>query len=100
MSDRGLITIGILVLVITACSLLAIFAPRTRRIFWIVGLSLALLEFGGFAVGIAVIGASHRHLSNKGFMMLLANGFATWAIARYLFEKIREPKLDRHVDSN
>ena len=100
MSDRGLITIGILVLALTACSLVAIFAPRTRRIFWIAGLSLALLEFGGITAGVTFSVISHRHLSSKGLMALLANGYGTWVIARYLLEKIREPKLDRLLDSN
>ena len=89
----------ILVLVMMACSLDAIFASRTRRIFWILGLSLALLEFGGITAGTAFRGISHKHLSSNGFMMLLANGVVTWLIVQYLLEKIREPKIDRLLDS-
>jgi hypothetical protein len=70
-----------------------------RRIFWIVGLALTLFEFGGITVGIACRALSHRHLSNHGFVMLLLNGFAAWAITQYLFAKIKESKHSRPVDS-
>lgn len=92
--------LGVLGFLAVVCSLVAIFAPRTRRIFWILGLSLAVLEFGGIAVGIAFRGVTHRDLSGKGFFMLLANSYAAWIIFQYLLQKIARPKVNRPADSN
>jgi hypothetical protein len=100
MNDRALLVLGVLGFVAVVCSLVAIFAPRTRRIFWIVGLSLALLEFGGIGVGIAFRGMTHRDLSGKGLFMLLANGYVAWIIFQYLLQKIARPKVSRPADSN
>ncbi|MGH9596052.1 MAG: hypothetical protein ACRD3K_04550 [Edaphobacter sp.] len=100
MNDRALLTLGISVFVIAVCSLIAIYVPRMRRIFWIVGLSIALLEFGGITVGISFIGITHRDLSGKGFFRLLANGYMAWIIFQYLLQKITRPKTSRAVDSN
>jgi hypothetical protein len=92
MNDRALLVLGVLGFVTVVCSFAAIFAPRTRRIFWIVGLSLAVLEFGGIAVGIGFRGVTHRDLSGKGFFMLLANGYVAWMIFQYLLKKNRKTK--------
>lgn len=100
MNDRALLVIGILGFVNVACCLVAFFAPSTRRIFWIVWLSLAALEFGGIAVGIAFRGISHRDLSSKGFFMLLANSYLAWITFQYLLQKIAEPKVNRPADSH
>ncbi|MEO6805378.1 MAG: hypothetical protein ABI286_09675 [Edaphobacter sp.] len=100
MNDRALLTLGISVFVIAVCSLIAVYVPRMRRIFWVVGLSLALLEFGGIAVGIAFRGITHRDLSGKGFFMLLANGYVAWIVFEYLRQKIARPKVNRSADSN
>jgi hypothetical protein len=100
MNDRALLVLGVLAFVTVVCSLVAIFAPRTRRIFWIVGLSLAVLEFGVIALGIAFRGVTHGDLSGKGFFMLLANGYTAWITFQYLLQKIARPKVDRPADSN
>jgi hypothetical protein len=92
-NDRALITLGILVLVAMAMGCIVILAPAMKRIFWIAGLSLVLFEFGAITVGIAWRGIGHRHLSGKGFFMLIANALISWLIVEYLSKKIREPKL-------
>ena len=100
MNDRALLVLGILGFVAAAYGLVAIFVPKTRRIFWIAGLSLAVLEFGGIAVGIAFRGVTHRGLSGKGFFMLLTNGYVAWITLQYLHQKIARPKVNRPADSN
>jgi hypothetical protein len=100
MNDRALLVVGVLGFGTVLCSLVAVFVPRARRIFWIVGLSLALLEFGGIAVGLAFRGVTHRDLSGKGFFMLLANGYVAWIVFRCLLQKIARPKVGRPADSN
>ena len=63
---------------------------------WIVGLSLSLLEFGGFTL-LCVVGLILRHhLNLTGAVILLSNGlsygFISWMILDYLILKLREPK--------
>jgi hypothetical protein len=100
MNNRALITIGVLILLTIACSLVAIFVARMRRVFWIVGLALTLFEFGGITIGIAFIAISHKHLNGRGFVMLLLNGIAAWTITQSLFAKIKEPKHNSPVVSD
>jgi hypothetical protein len=102
MSDRALITLGVLLLVAAACTFVGVFLTRMRRVFWMAGLSLALIEFAGATIGIAIIGISRGRLSDKGFAMLLVSGVAAWMIVEYLSSsssEIREPKGDRLADS-
>ena len=59
---------------------------------WIIGLSVALLVFGGFAV-MCIAGLILRHhLSATGIIALLSNGFISWMVVDYLILKIREPR--------
>lgn len=100
MNDRTLFVAGVLILVIAACGVVALLVPGMKRVFWIVGLSLALLEFGGIAVGIAFRGISHRDLSGRGLFMLWANGYVAWMIIQYLLKEIARPKVNRPAGLN
>jgi hypothetical protein len=59
------------------------------RTLWIVGLVIALLVYGGFSVIGIVALVSHRHLNEKGVVILLSDGYVTWITFRYLLFKIR-----------
>lgn len=62
------------------------------KVFWIVGLSIGLLVFGGFTA-MCVIGLILRHhLNTTGVVVLISNGFISWMIVDYLILKIREPR--------
>jgi threonine/homoserine/homoserine lactone efflux protein len=71
------------------------------RIFWIVGLSFALLVFGGWTVGILIAGVTHRHLNQKGWIMLVGNAYIVWITFNYLRTKISEERNPQApMDSN
>jgi hypothetical protein len=55
------------------------------RIFWIIGLSVALLVFSGFVVICLFALITHRHLNSKGWMMLVSNAIAV----RFIFAGLR-----------
>ena len=76
--------------------------PPMTRILWIIGLSIALLVFGGWTILIVYAGISHRHLNSKGLAMLICNGGGAWFIFQQLRQTIRERKPTRPypVDSN
>lgn len=54
------------------------------RIFWIVGLSIALLMFGGMTVLCVIALITHRHLNIKGWTMLVFGGYTAWLMFRCL----------------
>jgi hypothetical protein len=58
------------------------------RFLWFAGLSLALIVFGGWTVGILCVGISHRHLSSKAIVMLVANGYVAWITFQYLRQNL------------
>lgn len=62
------------------------------RILWIIGLSLSALVFGGFTLIAIVALITHRHLNERGWVMLSGNGFMTWITIDYLWLKIRGPR--------
>lgn len=72
------------------------------RILWIVGLSLALLVFGGWTILIVHAGISYRHLNSKGIAMLVCDGYIAWITFQYLRQKIgeRRPASIPPVDPN
>jgi hypothetical protein len=74
------------------CHLRHIILIAMTRILWIVGLSTALLFFGGWTILIVYAGISHRHLNSKGIVMLVCNGYVAWITFRYLRQKISERK--------
>jgi hypothetical protein len=55
------------------------------RIFWIIGLSIALLVFSGFVVLCLFALITHRHLNFRGWGMLIFGAFAV----RFVFEGLR-----------
>lgn len=64
------------------------------RVLWIIGLSFALLVFGGWTVVILIAGITHKHLNRTGLMMLVANGYLAWIILKYLRQKISAARPD------
>ena len=64
------------------------------RILWIVGLSIALLVFGGWTILALIAGITHEHLNQKGWVILLGSAYGAWIIFRYLCEKVREPRIN------
>jgi len=93
-TDRGQLVVGIVLALAAACGLVAWIFPSARKVFKILGISLALLECGGMTIGIALWGINHKHLSVGGFLVLLVLGYATWMIVQYLFGQIGRPKLN------
>ena len=59
------------------------------RKLWIIGLSFALLVYGGWALLILVMGLKHRHLSGTGLFALTVNGYIVWFTYKYLMVKIQ-----------
>ncbi len=62
------------------------------KVLWIVGLSIALLMFGGFTIMCIVALITRHHLNFTGIVILLSNGFISWMVLDYLLLKIREPR--------
>jgi hypothetical protein len=99
MNERALITLGILLTVSIVCGFFAIYKSSFRRTFWIIGLSFALLVFGGWTLVAVIAGITHRHLNSKGALILLSDGYVSWMLFNYLLEKIRMPKFNPHEDA-
>ena len=59
------------------------------RWLWMIGLSFALLVFGGWAVVILITGLRHRHLNGRGWIALTVTGYIAWFTFQYLLVKIR-----------
>jgi hypothetical protein len=55
-----------------------------RKALWMIGLSVALLMFGGFFVLSCVVLVRHRHLSGGGLVMLVCNGYVAWIVLRQI----------------
>lgn len=55
------------------------------RLFWIVGLSIALIVFAGFLTICIVVLVTHRHLNLTGWTTLLVGGYAV----KFIFERLR-----------
>jgi hypothetical protein len=89
MTERGLVAFGIFTIVAIACAVIAILFPPSRRVLWIIGLSIALIVFGGYTTVCVIALISRGHLNSKGALSLLANGYVTWIVFRYLSEKVR-----------
>jgi len=72
------------------------------RILWIIGLSFALFVFGGWTVVIAFAGFRHRHLNQRGLMMLVGNAYTAWITFWYLQQKLaeRRPTVNLPADSD
>jgi hypothetical protein len=73
------------------------------RILWIIGLSFALFVFGGWTILIVIAGITHRHLNQKGLVMLVCDAYIVWITFSYLRQKISErskPHPTVPVDSN
>jgi uncharacterized membrane protein YqjE len=58
------------------------------RILWIIGLSFALFVFGGWTILIAFAGFHHRHLNQRGLIMLVGNAYSAWITFWYLRQKV------------
>jgi hypothetical protein len=58
------------------------------RLFWIVGLLVALLVYGSITFICIVALIKHRHLNLTGITMLLGNGYVSWITLKYLLFKI------------
>ena len=59
------------------------------RWLWIVGLSFALLVYGGWAVFIVITGVKHHHLNGTGIFVLTVAAYIAWFTFQYLLVKIR-----------
>lgn len=71
------------------------------RLLWIIGLSIALLVYGGWTIGIIYAGISREHLNSRGVVMLIFNGYVAWITLQYLIQKICEPRTPvSSTDSN
>jgi hypothetical protein len=55
------------------------------RIFWIIGLSIALLAFSGFVIICLFALIKHRHLNFTGWMMLVSNAIGV----KFIFAELR-----------
>lgn len=60
-----------------------------KRALWIVGLSIALLSFGGFVVLGFIVLFKNRHLSARGWTTVCLNAYATWFVFQRLMLEIR-----------
>jgi hypothetical protein len=65
------------------------------RILWISGLSLSLLVFGGWTILILFAAITHRHLNQKGLLMLVCDGYVAWITFNYLRQKLRDHRSDQ-----
>jgi NADH:ubiquinone oxidoreductase subunit H len=65
------------------------------RILWISGLSLSLLVFGGWTILILIAAITHRHLNQKGLLMLVCDAYITWITFNYLRQKLRDHRSDQ-----
>ncbi len=72
------------------------------RLFWIAGLSFAVLFYGAWTILIVYAGITHRHLNSTGLVMLVSHGYVAWITLRYLLQKIKDggPASDMQSDSN
>lgn len=62
------------------------------RVLWIIGLSIALLMFGGFTI-LCIVGlVSRHHLNSTGVIILLSNACISWLLLDYMRLKIRGPR--------
>ena len=60
------------------------------RILWIVGLTIALVQFGGFTA-LCVFGlVTRHHLNSNGWLMLAGSAYIFWITLKYLRVKIAE----------
>ena len=59
------------------------------RWLWVVGLSFALLVYGGWAGFILMTGLKHRHLNGTGIFVLTVTSYIAWFTFQYLLVKIR-----------
>ena len=60
------------------------------RILWIVDLTIALVQFGGFAA-LCVFGlVTRHHLNSEGWLMLVGSACIFWITLQYLRMKIAE----------
>lgn len=69
----------------------------------IIGMSFALLIFGGLLIFLIVGAITHRHLNPGGIVMLIGNAYVVQFIFRELRQKIREQSVPHStfpVDSN
>jgi hypothetical protein len=55
------------------------------RIFWIIGLSIALLVFSGFVITCLFALITHRHLNFTGWIMLIGNAIGV----KFIFAGLR-----------
>ena len=56
---------------------------------WIVGLSFALLVYGGWVVFFLSLSFHHKRLNTAGFFLLVGCAYIFWFTLQYLLVKIR-----------
>jgi hypothetical protein len=69
------------------------------RIFWIVGLSIALVMFSGLVIICLVALVTHRHLNLKGWVMLILGAYAIKAVYAWLRSAIKYGDPTRAVNT-
>lgn len=60
-----------------------------KKTLWIVGLSVAMIPFGGFVVLGFIALVKNRHLSVRGWTTVCLNAYAAWFVFQRLMLEIR-----------
>jgi threonine/homoserine/homoserine lactone efflux protein len=70
------------------------------RTLWIVGLTIVLVQLGGFTA-LCVFGlVTRHHLNSKGWLMLAGSAYIFWITLQYLRMKIAEGHKSATEKSN
>jgi threonine/homoserine/homoserine lactone efflux protein len=74
-------------------------AGMARRL-WVVGLSIVLVQFGGFAALCFFGLVTRHHLNSKGWLTLAGSAYIVWITLQYLRKKIAEGHQSVTENSN
>jgi hypothetical protein len=94
LTDRGWIAVTIAIFVAAVIGTIMVIAPRTRRGFFIAGLSLALLFSCGLTFGSIFRIVSHRQYHFGALIDAFVFCALAWSILRRLVEEFRSGNVD------
>lgn len=63
---------------------------RIRKTLWMIGLSIALLVFGGLFLLCSIDLVEYRRLNLRGYSFLIGSGLIAWMILHQMFTGARE----------
>jgi hypothetical protein len=61
-----------------------------RKTLWMIGLSIALLMFGGFFVVCCIALVKYRRLNSRGFFFLSGTGYVAWMVLQQMLHGARD----------